>query len=148
MNGGHEDENTSYTSSPPSCSVNSPTLSDTQSENPNLLGSDQATLSGGSYHSIGSSDTDTFFAHTLAIQSSSTMTSLTHYSPPPNTSAPNASILKQLTKLLSGNFVAWKRDLEIHLDACGLGTFITSTIPEPTATSDVPLWQMHRAQVL
>lgn len=76
------------------------------------------------------------------------MSSLTHYTPPVNTSAPNASVLKHLTKLSSGNFFAWKRDLEIHLDACGLGIFILSKIPEPTATSDVPLWRIHRAQVL
>lgn len=76
------------------------------------------------------------------------MSSLTHYSPPVNPSAPNASVLKHLTKLATGNFVAWKRDLEIHLDACGLGSFILSKIPEPTAVSDIPLWRMHRAQVL
>lgn len=76
------------------------------------------------------------------------MSSLIHYSPPTNTSAPNASVLKHLTKLASGNFVAWKRDLEIHLDACGLGLFILTKVPEPTALPDVPLWRMHRAQVL
>lgn len=148
MNGGSEDKNTSHASTSSAQSVNSPTLSDTHSETSNFLGSDQATLSGGSYHSIDSSDTNTFFAHTLAVPRSTTMSSTTYYNPPPNTSAPNASVLEHLTKLSTGNYIAWKRDLEIHLDACGLGTFITSTIPDPTAVSDVPLWRMHRVQVL
>lgn len=70
------------------------------------------------------------------------------YTPPTNTTAPNASVLKHLTKLSSGNYVAWKRDLEIHLDACGLGVFVISNVPEPAVLSDIPLWRMHRAQVL
>lgn len=41
-----------------------------------------------------------------------------------------------------------EQDLEIHLDSCGLGGFISHPLPEPTVVGDVPLWRMQRAQVL
>lgn len=74
--------------------------------------------------------------------------SLTSYKPPVNTTAPNTSVVKIWTKPSSGNVFAWKQDLKIHLEACGLGRFITSKIPKPTVVADIPLWRIHCAQVL
>lgn len=34
------------------------------------------------------------------------------------------------------------------MDACGLGIFILTKVPEPTVLNDIPLWRIHRAQVL
>lgn len=129
-------------------STSSPTLSESQPSSSDLLGSDQATLSGGSYHSADSLSSSHIIATSLTNTIMASATPSISYKPPTNTTAPSASVLKHLTKLSTGNFVAWKRDLEIHLDACGLGGFIISKIPEPTITNDVPLWRMHRAQVL
>lgn len=149
MNKNDEDTNTTHSLSQSSRSTHSPTPSQSHSEASDFLGSDQATLSGGSYHSIeSSSESNSFIANSLGAALSNAMSSLTHYSPPVNTSAPNASVLKHLTKLATANFVAWKQDLKIHLDACGLGSFILSKVPEPTAIPNVPLWRMHHAQVL
>lgn len=76
------------------------------------------------------------------------MSNIVSYKPPTNVSSPSASVLKHLVKLSTGNYIAWRRDLEILLDSCGLGEFIHSLVPEPTVTTDVALWRMHRAQVL
>lgn len=70
------------------------------------------------------------------------------YKPPTNSSSPSTSVLKHLVKLLTGNYVAWRRDLEILLESCGLGEFIHSLVPEPNVTVDIPLWRMHQAQVM
>lgn len=70
------------------------------------------------------------------------------YKPPTNTSAPSVSVLKYLVKLSTGNYVSWKRDLEIHLYSCGLGSFISHPMLEPIVVDDIPLWRMHHAQVL
>lgn len=128
--------------------TSSPTLSESQTENLDLLGSSQATLSGGSYHSVDSKKNNSIIADLLTSVTMSSPTTLVSYKPPTNASAPNASVLKHLTKLSAGNYVAWKRDIKIHLDACGLGGFVISMILEPTLVADVPLWRMHRAQVL
>lgn len=150
MNYESEDIQSSAGSSPPpiNCSNSPPSQSDTQSRNSDLLGSNQTTLSGGSYQSANSSSNNSFIANNLTNVNMSSTNNPVSYKPPTNTTAPNASVLKHLTKLSTGNFVAWKRDLEIHLDACGLGMFITSMIPEPTVVTDIPLWRMHCAQVL
>lgn len=144
MNNNNKDSFNPLTSSSSRQSTHSPTLSDNRSDTSHLLGSDQATLSGGSYHSADSTDTNVIIANGL----SHIMSSPIHYTPPVNASAPSASVLKHLTKLSLGNYVAWKRDLEIHLDACGLGMFILAKMPEPTVLTEIPLWRMHRAQVL
>lgn len=129
-------------------STSSLTSSEIQNSDSELLGSDQAIISGGSYRSATSSNNNSIIANLLVESTMASTSNLISYKPPANTTAPNASVLKHLTKLSSGNFVAWKRDLEINLNACGLGTFITTKVPEPTVTADVPVWRMHRAQVL
>lgn len=150
MTNDDEDTYTINTSSPsPDCPTTVlGTLSDSRANSSDTLGSDQATISGGSYLSANSSSTNSLIAQQLTHLDMSSASPPISYTPPSNTTAPNASVLKHLAKLSSGNFVAWKRDLEIHLDACGLGGFILSKIPEPTILADVPLWRMHHAQVL
>lgn len=147
-----ETEDINITSVSSSSAERQPTTSPSPSENQHpdseLLGSDQATLSGGSYQSADSLNDDSTIADLLIDTTMASAPPLISYKPPSNTAAPNASVLKHLTKLSSGNFVSWKRDLEIHLDPCGLGTFIISRIPEPTVVTDIPVWRMHRAQVL
>lgn len=140
--------NTSPPSSPVRLHTSSPTLSESQTETSDLLGSDQATISGGSYHSADSVNNNSIIVDLLSSTQMSSTMPLISYKPPVNASAPSASVLKHLTKLSSGNFVAWKREIKIHLDACGLGGFIISMIPEPTSVDEIPLWRMHRAQVL
>lgn len=129
-------------------SNSSPKPSETQTQNCDLLGSDQATLSGGSYQSANSTDTNLFITHQFVDETMSSVPSVLSYKPPTNTTAPNASVLKHLTKLSFGNFVSWKIDLEIHLVACGLGGFILFKIPQPNVAAEIPLWRMHCAQVL
>lgn len=108
--------------------------------------SDQATIVSSSYQSASSSQSKILVQRNLLDIAMSN--ALIPYTLPTNTTAPSASVLKYLVKLSTGNFVSWQRDLKIHLDSCGLGTFISQSMPEPTVTSDIPLWRMHRAQVL
>lgn len=140
MNYNNED---SYTSPPINTQlISSPNSSEAQSESSDILGADQATISGASYRSTNSYGTNTHITDLLIASNMASVIS------PTNTTAPNASVLKHLTKLTSRNYVAWKRDLEIHLDACGLGGFVVLNIPEPTVVTDILLWRMHQAQVL
>lgn len=138
------------TSQNPSGSIqtfnSSPTPSIIESASADILGSDQDTFTGSQYQSLSSSQSNSFIQNNLLPPAMSS--NLISYSPPTNTTAPSASVLKYLVKLSTGNFVSWRRDLEIHLDSCGLGGFIAHPLPEPTVVNDVPLWRMHRAQVL
>lgn len=126
-------------------SISSRSSSIVDSASDNTIDSDRATIIGSHYQSASSSHSNSIVLDTLLP---STMSALIPYKPPTNTTAPSASVLKYLTKLSTGNFVSWRRDLEIHLDSCGLGGFISDILPEPTVVADIPLWRMHRAQVL
>lgn len=128
-----------------------PTLSETesstldQSDSTSSSTSSNSTIIRNLYATANSSQYDSTFAQSLLPAMSTTSIS---YKPPTNASTPSASVLKHLVKLSTGNYVAWRRDLEILLDSCGLGEFVHSLVPEPNVAADIPLWRMHRAQVL
>lgn len=132
------DSNTNHLLSPSPSIIDSASAESTESN--------QDTIIGSSYQSANSSHSNLLIQRNLL---NSTMSNnVISYTPPTNTTAPSASVLKYLVKLSTGNFVSWRRDLKIHLDSCGLGVFISHPLPEPTVVNDIPLWRMHRAQVL
>lgn len=135
--------NTSDTESRPLEHVSSPSNASTTSS------SSHSTLVRSPYISASSSQSESAVTQSLVPLPSTVMTSnMISYKPPSNASSPSASVLKHLVKLSTGNYLAWRRDLEILLDSCGLGEFVHSLVPEPNVVGDVPLWRMHRAQVL
>lgn len=92
----------------------------------------QSTIVRDPYLSASSSQSDSIVNQSLVPSYSSEMSAkVIMYKPPANSSLPSASVLKHLVKLSTGNYIAWRQDLEILLDSCGLGEFIHSPIPEP-----------------
>lgn len=96
MNDESEGIQTQITSSPlPDWQSNtSPTVTETQSQQSDLLGSDQATLSGGSYHSANSLQNDKLIVDQITNANMASASSLTPYKSPINTTTPSASVLK------------------------------------------------------
>lgn len=60
----------------------------------------------------------------------------------------NVSALKEITKLATGNLVAWKQGLKVHLKMNGLYSFISTPQVRPSSFPDCDYFDMRQAAVL
>lgn len=77
-----------------------------------------------------------------------TINSMTESQVSYSTSSFNVSALKEISKLTSGNVVAWKQGLKVHLKMNGLFSFIDSVQTRPSSFPECDYFDMRQAAVL